>query len=101
MASKVADQFGGEVCAVKPGEYKWTPNGAKSVCIGAVIVANANMDTKLAYNITKAMVEQIETFKNKSHRLIKKTATSKVLSQKGNAPHHPGAIKYYKEKGLM
>ena len=101
VASKVADQFGGEVCAVKPGEYKWTPNGAKSVCIGAVIVANANMDTKLAYNITKAMVEQIETFKNKSHRLIKKTATSKVLSQKGNAPHHPGAIKYYKEKGLM
>lgn len=100
-AGKIAKQFGGEICRVKPGEYKWTPNGAVSVCIGAVIVVNANMDEKLAYNITKAMVEQIETFKNKSHRLIKKTATTKVLAQKGAAPHHPGAIKYFKEKGLM
>ena len=101
VASKVAKQFGGEVCRVKPGEYKWAPNGAVSVCMGAVVVVNANMDAKLAYNITKALVEQIETFKNKSHRLIKKTATSSVLAQKGNAPHHPGAIKYFKEKGLM
>jgi TRAP transporter TAXI family solute receptor len=101
VASKVAKQFGGEVCDVKPGEYKWASNGATSVCMGAVIVVNANMDAKLAYNITKAMVEQIETFKNKSHRLIKKTATPRVLSQKGNAPHHPGAAKYFKEKGLM
>jgi hypothetical protein len=101
VASKVAKQFGGEVCYVKPGEYKWSPNGAASVCMGAVVVVNANMDAKLAYNLTKAMVEQIETFKNKSHRLIKKTASPKVLAQKGNAPHHPGALKYFKEKGLV
>lgn len=101
VASKVAEQFGGEVCYVKPGEYKWSPNGAASVCMGAVVVVNANMDAKLAYNLTRAMVEQIETFKNKSHRLIKKTASPKVLAQKGNAPHHPGALKYFKEKGLV
>ena len=101
VASKVAEQFGGEVCYVKPGEYKWSPNGAASVCMGAVVVVNANMDAKLAYNLTKAMVEQIETFKNKSHRLIKKTASPTVLAQKGNAPHHPGALKYFKEKGLV
>ncbi len=100
VAAKVAKEFGGEVCNVKPGEYKWSPNGAVSVCMGAVIVANANMDAKLAYNITKAMVEQIETFKNKSHRLIKKTATTAVLAQASNAPHHPGSLKYFKEKGL-
>ena len=101
VASKVAKQFGGEVCYVKPGEYKWTPNGAASVCMGAVVVVNANMDAKIAYNLTKAMVEQIETFKNKSHRLIKKTASPAVIAQKGNAPHHRGAEKYFKEKGLI
>ena len=100
-AGKVAKKFGGEVCQVKPGEYKWSSAGNYSVCMGAVIVANANMDEKLAYTITKAMLDQIETFKNKSHRLIKKTATLKVLAQKGNAPHHPGSIKAFKEKGLM
>ena len=100
-AEKVAKKFGGEVCQVKPGEYKWSAAGNYSVCMGAVVVANANMDEKLAYTITKAMLDQIETFKNKSHRLIKKTATLKVLAQKGNAPHHPGSIKAFKEKGLM
>ncbi|MBT3915374.1 MAG: TAXI family TRAP transporter solute-binding subunit [Rhodospirillaceae bacterium] len=101
VSAKVAQQFGGEVCNVKPGEYKWSPNGAVGVCIGAVIVANANMDAQLAYSITKAMFEQIETFKNKSHRLIKKTATKKVLSQGGAAPFHAGSLKYFKEIGLM
>jgi len=101
VATKVAKQFGGEVCNVKAGEYQWSSNGATSVCMGAVVVVSAKMDAKLAYAITKAMVEQIDTFKNKSHRLIKKTATPKVLSQKGNAPHHPGAIKYFMEKGLI
>jgi TRAP transporter TAXI family solute receptor len=101
VASKIAKTFGGEVCKVKPGEYNWTPNGATSVCMGAVIVVNANMDAKLAYNITKAMVEQIETFKTKSHPAIKKTVTPKVLSQKSNVEHHLGAAKYFKEKGLM
>lgn len=100
-AERVAKKFGGEVCQVKPGEYKWSAAGNYSVCMGAVVVANANMDEKLAYTITKAMLDQIETFKNKSHRLIKKTATLKVLAQKGNAPHHPGSIKAFKEKGLM
>ena len=101
VASKVAKKFGGEVCKVKPGEYKWSANGAISVCMGAVVVVNANMDDDLAYQITKAMIEEIETFKNKSHRLIKKTATPKVISQRGNAPYHPGALKYFKEKGLL
>lgn len=100
-AAKVAKKYGGEVCHVKPGEYEWTPNGAVSICIGAVVVVNADMDDELAYNITKAMIEQIETFKDKSHRAIKASATPQVLSQKGSAPFHPGAIKYLKEKGLM
>lgn len=100
-AAAVAKKYGGEVCHVKPGEYKWTPNGATSVCIGAVVVVNADMDDELAYNITKAMIEQIETFKDKSHRAIKASATPQVLSQKGAAPFHPGAIRYLKEKGLM
>jgi uncharacterized protein len=101
VSAKVANQFGGEVCKVKPGEYKWSASGATSVCIGAVVVVNANMDAKTAYNLTKAMVEQIETFKNKSHRAIKKTLTLKILAQKSNTPHHSGAAKYFKEKGLM
>lgn len=101
VASKVSTQFGGAPCPLKPGEYKWSASGANSVCIGAVIVVNANMDNQTAYNLAKAMVEQIEEFKNKSHRLIKKNAAPKFMAVKAAAPFHPGAAKYFKEKGLM
>ena len=101
VAEKVAAGFGGGACAFKPGEYAWSPAGANSVCVGAVIVVSASMDPGLAYNLAKAMVEQIEAFKDKSHRAIKATATPKVLATKSVAPFHPGAEKYFREKGLF
>ena len=101
VASTVAEAFGGAPCKIKPGEYKWSSTGANSICIGAVIVVNATMKNETAYNLAKAMVEQIEEFKNKSHRLIKKFAKPKFMAVKAAAPFHPGAAKYYKEKGLI
>jgi TRAP transporter TAXI family solute receptor len=101
VAASTAKQFGGEVCRVKPGEYKWTPNGAATVCVGALIIASASMDDATAYKITKALVEQIEEFKNKSHKAIKKSATKKTLATGSVFPFHPGSAKYLKEAGLM
>jgi TRAP-type uncharacterized transport system substrate-binding protein len=59
------------------------------------------MPDATAYAITKALHTQIEVFKSKSHRLIKKTATPKTLATPAIAPFHPGSIKYLKEAGLM
>ena len=101
VTAKVAKAFGGAPCPIKPGDYKWSPAGSSSVCIGAVIVVNASMDNGTAYNLAKAMVEQIEEFKNKSHRLIKKNAKKKFMAVPGAAAFHPGAAKYFKEVGLM
>ena len=49
----------------------------------------------------KALVEQIEAFKDNSHKLIKKTATPRTLSTGSVFPFHPGSAKYFKEAGLM
>jgi len=101
VAEKVAAQFGGGRCAIMAGEYAWSPSPANAVCIGAVIVVSADMDPALAYNLAKAIVEQIETFKERSHRAIKATVTPKVLATRAVAPFHPGAEKYFKEKNLL
>ena len=101
VARKVAEDFGGSACSVKPGEYKWSSTGATSVCVGAMIVVNESMDEGLAYNLAKAMIEKIEVFKDKSHRAIKRTATPQVLATKAVAPFHPGAQKLFREKGLQ
>ena len=101
VAAKVADEFGGAVCEAAPGEYAWSAEGSQSVCIGAMVVVNASMDEQTAYDIAKALVEQIEVFKENSHRAIKKTVTPQVLSTKGVMPTHPGAEKYFSENGLL
>jgi TRAP transporter TAXI family solute receptor len=98
VANRVATKFGASVCGVKPGEYKWAPTtNVTTICHGAVVIVNKNMSNQQAYNITKAMVEQIESYKNNSHRLIKKTATPAVLAGSGNAPSHPGALNILKK----
>lgn len=101
VAQKVGEDFGGAACSIKAGEYAWAPEAHSTVCIGAVIVVDSDMDAKLAYNLAKAIVEQIDTFKDRSHRAIKATLTPKVIATPGPAPFHSGAAKYYKEKGLQ
>ena len=101
VVEKAIAKLGGEVCQVKQGEYAWSPDPATTYCGGAVIVVADTMDTTLAYNIVKAMVEQIGEFGDKSHRSLKENVTAKTLAIKSVAPFHPGAEKLFKEKGLM
>jgi uncharacterized protein len=101
VARKVAEQFGGAPCDVKAGEYAWAPAGATNVCVGALLVVSEKMEDALAYNLARAMVEQIEEFKDRSHRAIKATLTPQVIASRAAAPFHPGAAKYYREKGLQ
>ncbi|HZM35594.1 MAG TPA: TAXI family TRAP transporter solute-binding subunit [Burkholderiales bacterium] len=101
VVRKVADRFGGAPCEVKEGEYKWSPGAATNVCVGALFVVSEKMDDALAYNLARAMVEQIEEFKDRSHRAIKATLTPKVIASRAAAPFHPGAAKFYREKGLQ
>lgn len=99
-ANRVAKQFGIERCKVLAKEYKFLNIDSHTVCVGAVVVVNKSMPDKTAYDVTKAMLTQIEAFKS-AHRALKKATTPQSIAQPSAAPHHPGAIKAYKEAGLM
>ena len=64
------------------------------------LVVRADMDEQTAYNITKAIIEHSDKYKA-AHRLLQKVVTNQTLAGKGLIPHHPGAAKYLKEKGLL
>ena len=98
-ANQVAKKFGIERCKILAKEYKFLHVDSHTVCVGAVVVVNKSMSNKTAYDVTKAMLTQIEAFKT-GHRALKVT-TPKSIAQPSAAPHHPGAIKAYKEAGLM
>jgi TRAP-type uncharacterized transport system substrate-binding protein len=100
VARKVTDDLGGKPCAIKSGEYKFLAADSSSICVGMSVVVRADMDEKLAYNITKGVLENAEKYKA-AHRLLQQAVTLESLTERGQAPFHPGAEKYLREKGLL
>jgi TRAP transporter TAXI family solute receptor len=64
-----------------------------------LLVAHQNMDDKTAYNVVKAVFEH----KDELVRVHKEAENFRLENQKAAAspiPFHPGALKYYAEKGI-
>ncbi|HEY5323293.1 MAG TPA: TAXI family TRAP transporter solute-binding subunit [Caldimonas sp.] len=64
-----------------------------------ILVAHETMDDKTAYNIVKAIFDR----KDDIVAVHKEAANFKLESQKASAspiPFHPGALKYFAEKGI-
>jgi TRAP-type uncharacterized transport system substrate-binding protein len=63
------------------------------------MAVNASMDEKLAYDLTRIMLEKREDL-----ALVHKEAlninTEWQTSDRARIPWHPGALKYFKEKGI-
>lgn len=79
--------------------YKGVTSDVKTVAVNAVLIAHPKLSTDVVYKMTKAL------FENQAE-LAAAHAKGKVLSLQGAAkgvsiPFHPGAAKYYKEKGVL
>lgn len=99
IIDKVAERMGTIPYVIKGGSYPYQPQDVTTVSFGAAIVANASMSDKDAYNLTKAMVENIDKVRGVHSSM--KEATPELMASLKVAPYHPGAVKYYQEKGLM
>jgi len=99
-AKKVTETLGGQPCTIKTGEYKFLATDSSSICVGMNVLARADMDEKLAYNVTKGIIENLDKYKA-AHRLLAQAVTLESFTEKGQAPFHPGAEKYLREKGLL
>jgi hypothetical protein len=67
--------------------------------VNNLLVAHQNMDEKTAYNIVKAVFDH----KDELVRTHKEAENIKLEGQKKSAspiPWHPGAVKYFAEKGI-
>lgn len=96
---KVTKELGGKACAIKASEYKFLASDTSSACVGMSVVVRGDMDATLAYNITKGVIENVDHYRA-AHRLLKAAVTLQSLTEAGQAPFHPGAEKYMREKGL-
>ena len=66
----------------------------------ASFVTSADVPDELVYVVVKAVFENLDDFR-KQHPAFANLDPKKMIVDGLSAPLHPGAIKYYKEKGLM
>ncbi|MCC6194691.1 MAG: TAXI family TRAP transporter solute-binding subunit [Burkholderiales bacterium] len=79
--------------------YKGTDTAQPTFGTMASVVVSADMPDDVAYAIAKAVFDNFEDFR-KLHPALASLTREEAL--KGNvAPLHPGAVKYFKEAGLM
>jgi TRAP-type uncharacterized transport system substrate-binding protein len=64
------------------------------------VVVNKSMADEEAHDIVKGLLANLDSFKS-AHRLLKKETTPKTVAEPGVAPQHPGAVKAFKEAGLL
>jgi TRAP transporter TAXI family solute receptor len=83
---------------------KFYPNAlntgdVESIGVKATFVTSKNLDEKIVYAVTKEVFDNLEDFK-KLHPAYSVLTKEKML--KGlSAPIHKGALKYYREAGLL
>ena len=81
----------------KPGIYKSVDKDVLTIADGNYMVVRADMDEELAYNLLKTLLENKDAFMD-----VTPQAANFIpeLASKGIIPFHPGAVKYFKEKGI-
>lgn len=79
--------------------YKGQTEPVKTVAVQATLIVNPDVKEDIVYNITKALFEN-QADLAKAHAKGKELSLEKAV--KGmSIPLHPGAAKYYKEKGII
>jgi len=84
---------------VPANTYKGQTADVSTVAVNAVLIAGNSLSEAMVYNLTKALFENqadLASAHAKGKELNLQYAVKGV-----SIPFHPGAVKYYKEKGLM
>ena len=79
--------------------YKNQSSEVKTIAVAAVLIASSELKDDVVYKLTRALFEnqaELAVAHSKGKELNLKTAATGV-----SIPFHPGAVKYYKEKGAM
>ncbi|MFA7391254.1 MAG: TAXI family TRAP transporter solute-binding subunit [Pigmentiphaga sp.] len=82
------------------GMYPNNPDDVPTYGVTATFVTSSDVPEQSIYLITKAVFENFEDFK-KLHPALAHLEKEDMVKNGLSAPLHPGAEKYFKEKGLL
>ncbi|NQY93267.1 MAG: TAXI family TRAP transporter solute-binding subunit [Campylobacteraceae bacterium] len=82
------------------GMYRGTTADTKTFGVGATFVTSSKISENVIYNVVKSVFENFDAFK-KLHPAFANLKKEEMIKDGLSAPLHRGAIKYYKEAGLL
>ena len=82
------------------GMYSGNPDPVETYGVLATVVSSADTPEDTVYAVTKAVFDNFDEFKA-LHPALAHLDPAKMVADGLSAPLHPGAAKYYKEKGWL
>jgi TRAP transporter TAXI family solute receptor len=96
----VADNDYYRTATIPGGMYRGNPDDVVTFGVGATFVSSTNTSAEVVYEVVKAVFENFDDFK-KLHPAFSVLKKEEMIKDGLSAPIHEGAMKYYKEAGLM
>jgi hypothetical protein len=100
ISKLIADNSYYRTATVPGGMYRGTDSDTSTFGVGATFVSSAKVPEDVIYNVVKAVFENFDDFK-KLHPAFADLKKEEMIKDGLSAPLHAGAVKYYKEAGLM
>ena len=99
MRKKLAEEWGYEPTTIAANSYPKQPSSVDTVGLPIVMITTDKASESLIYNLTKVVAENKERLKG-AHPAFKDWEP-KVMVHGLGIQFHPGAMRYYKEKGWL
>jgi TRAP transporter TAXI family solute receptor len=96
----VADNAYYRKATIPGGMYRGTDSDTNTFGVGATFVTSSKVSEDVIYNVVKAVFDNFDQFK-KLHPSFSVLKKEEMIKDGLSAPLHKGAVKYYKEAGLM
>jgi len=96
----VADNDYYRTATIPGGMYRGTDTDTKTFGVGATFVSSSKVPNEVIYQVVKAVFENFDEFK-KLHPAFANLKPEEMIQDGLSAPLHDGAVKYYKEAGMM
>lgn len=100
LDSLIAKRSYYDTAVIPANMYRGSPNETHTFGVGATIVATTRLPEHVAYEIVKTVFENHQAF-TQLHPAFTNLTQKAMVTQYLSAPLHPGAIRYYKEVGLI
>jgi TRAP transporter TAXI family solute receptor len=100
IESLIAERPYYAAATIPGGMYSGNDADVNTFGVKATFVTSASVDDETVYQVVKAVFDNFDRFKG-LHPAFANLTEEEMISQGLSAPLHPGAERYYKERGWM